>query len=58
MSSEDQAAKDHPLRLRTTASWVADKDVKVWDMIAELVDVCTIPAPKNPFAIDLAYFRK
>jgi hypothetical protein len=28
----------------------------VWDIIAELVAICTIPAPKDPFAVDYSYF--
>jgi len=32
-------------------------DVKVWDIVAELVRVCTIPAPPNPFAIDFDYYE-
>lgn len=33
------------------------KDVKIWDIIAELVRVCTVPAPPNPFAVDFDYFE-
>ena len=32
-------------------------DVKIWDIIAELVRVCTVPAPPNPFAVDFDYFE-
>ena len=32
-------------------------DTKVWDVIAELVHICTSPSPKNPFAVDLDYFE-
>ena len=31
-------------------------DVELWDVIAELVLVCTSPPPTNPFAVDLDYF--
>lgn len=31
-------------------------DVKVWDIVAELVHVCTDPCPPNPFEVDLDYF--
>ena len=29
----------------------------LWDIIAELVEVCTIPCPPNPFAVDMQLFR-
>ena len=31
-------------------------DVMVWDILAELVKLCTYPPPLNPFAVDLSYF--
>ena len=31
-------------------------DVKVWDIVAELVHICTEPCPPNPFDVDLDYF--
>ena len=31
--------------------------MKIWDIIAELVRVCTVPAPPNPFSIDFDYFE-
>lgn len=31
-------------------------DVQVWDVVAELVKICTAPSPPNPFAVDLDYF--
>ena len=27
------------------------------DILAELVKLCTYPAPRNPFEVDLDYFR-
>ena len=30
--------------------------MKLWDIIAELVKLCTYPAPLNPFAVDYSYF--
>lgn len=47
--------KDCPLKLRSTLRW-KDSDVYVWDIIAELVKLCTYPAPRNPFEIDFDYF--
>ncbi len=31
-------------------------DIQVWDVVAELVKICTAPCPPNPFAVDLDYF--
>lgn len=47
--------KDCPLKLKSTLKW-KDNDVFVWDIISELVKLCTYPAPKNPFQIDFDYF--
>ncbi|XP_060573330.1 uncharacterized protein LOC132731212 [Ruditapes philippinarum] len=47
--------RDCPLKLKTTMKW-KDNDVFVWDIIAELVKLCTYPAPRNPFEIDFDYF--
>ena len=30
--------------------------IAVWDIIAEVVQVCTVPCPPNPFAVDFDYF--
>lgn len=42
-------------RLRVTGNF-SFTDVFVWDIIAELVKLCTYPAPRNPFEIDFDYF--
>ncbi|XP_033637322.1 uncharacterized protein LOC117298281 [Asterias rubens] len=48
-------SKDSPLKLKSTSAW-QEKDIKVWDIIAELVKLCTLPSPRNPFALDMEYF--
>ncbi|XP_052784276.1 uncharacterized protein LOC128220064 [Mya arenaria] len=48
--------KDCPLKLKSTLKW-KDNEVFVWDIIAELVKLCTYPAPRNPFEIDFNYFN-
>lgn len=30
--------------------------MKVWDVLAELIQICTSPSPPNPFAVDFDYF--
>ena len=32
-------------------------DIQVWDILEELVDVCTIPPPLNPFSVDRTYIQ-
>ena len=32
-------------------------EVKAWDVLTELVEVCAAPCPPNPFAVDMDYFR-
>eukprot|EP00118_Oscarella_pearsei_P008692 m.46116 g.46116 ORF g.46116 m.46116 type:complete len:261 (+) comp33667_c0_seq11:52-834(+) len=55
-SGENPTAKDNPLKLNSTSQW-KDKDTKIWDIIPELVGICTMPAPKNPFSVDIDYFE-
>lgn len=31
--------------------------VRVWDVVSELVCLCTIPSPSNPFALDTRYLK-
>lgn len=31
--------------------------VRVWDVVSELVCLCTIPSPSNPFALDMRYIK-
>ena len=42
--------------LCVTGSSLPLSDVRVWDVVAELVRICTVPCPPNPFAVDLDYF--
>ncbi|KAH3807257.1 uncharacterized protein LOC127833664 [Dreissena polymorpha] len=48
--------KDCPLKLKSTLKW-KDQDIFVWDIVAELVKLCTYPSPRNPFEIDFDYFK-
>lgn len=31
--------------------------VRVWDVVSELVCLCTVPSPSNPFALDMRYIN-
>eukprot|EP00731_Ephydatia_muelleri_P030347 Em0021g870a len=55
LATPDSPEKDYPLLLKTTSQW-AEKDVKVWHVLAELVHICCTPSPPNPFAVDFDYF--
>lgn len=55
LTEENKFNKDSPLRLKTTSAW-NEKDIRVWEILAELVKLNTRPAPSNPFAVDLEYF--
>lgn len=34
---------------------VALPGIRVWDVVSELVSLCTVPSPSNPFALDTRY---
>uniref|UniRef100_A0A8P4G2K2 Si:dkey-19b23.7 n=1 Tax=Dicentrarchus labrax TaxID=13489 RepID=A0A8P4G2K2_DICLA len=31
--------------------------VRIWDIVSELVCLCTVPSPSNPFALDMRYIK-
>ena len=33
-------------------------DIKPWDILAEVVKLCTYPPPQNPLAVDWEYFDR
>lgn len=55
LMGEVETEKDSPLRLKSTASW-KDRNVTLYDIIAELVKLNTYPAPQNPYELDMDYF--
>jgi hypothetical protein len=42
---------DTPIALASTAVW-AERTVRVWEVVAELVTAVACPAPSNPFELD------
>eukprot|EP00039_Didymoeca_costata_P015276 m.257118 g.257118 ORF g.257118 m.257118 type:complete len:247 (-) comp16189_c0_seq4:1760-2500(-) len=56
ISEDDPMAKDSPLKLKSTSDW-ASSSVRIWDVIHEIIEICTQPNPSNPFAIDLDFFK-
>ncbi|XP_019644009.1 PREDICTED: uncharacterized protein LOC109485052 isoform X1 [Branchiostoma belcheri] len=57
LTHASSADKDNPLKLNATNNW-GREEIHLWDILAELVHLCTVPAPRNPFALDLVYFQQ
>lgn len=55
-TGDGETARDSPLKLKSTALW-GSEDIRLWDILEELVMMNTEPQPANPFAIDLPYFQ-
>lgn len=53
--AEIEQQKDSPLKLKSTENW-KKKGTKLWEIIAEVVQMCMYPLPLNPFAVDHRYF--
>ena len=49
-----ESAEDMPLSLKTTERWPQSDppSVTIWEIVAELVSLCVVPAPPNPFELD------
>ncbi|KAF9286914.1 hypothetical protein BGZ74_001201 [Mortierella antarctica] len=55
-NNDDQKVEaNDPLKLSTISSWRTD-DVRLWDIMAEIITLTLSPSPINPFRINLAYF--
>ncbi|KAF0029160.1 hypothetical protein F2P81_018265 [Scophthalmus maximus] len=52
----DSMVRDTPMKLKSIADWQT-RGVRVWDIVSELVCLCTVPSPSNPFALDTRYIR-
>lgn len=55
LTNDSTQEKDSPLRLKTTNRWNS-QDIHIWDIMSELVKLCTYPSPMNPFEVDFDYF--
>ncbi|KAF9133016.1 hypothetical protein BGW39_010806 [Mortierella sp. 14UC] len=56
-NSHDQKFETNdPLKLSTISSWRTD-DVRLWDIMAEIITLTLSPSPVNPFRINLAYYE-
>uniref|UniRef100_A0A672J0V1 Si:dkey-19b23.7 n=1 Tax=Salarias fasciatus TaxID=181472 RepID=A0A672J0V1_SALFA len=52
----DSMVRDTPMKLRSIADWQT-RGTRVWDVVSELVCLCTVPSPSNPFALDMRYIK-
>lgn len=52
----DSMVKDTPMKLKSISDWQT-QGIRVWDVVSELVSLCTVPSPTNPFALDLRYIK-
>ncbi|XP_043933267.1 uncharacterized protein LOC122806697 isoform X2 [Protopterus annectens] len=56
VNKNDALAHDSPLKLKSISEWNV-KSIHIWNVVAELVQLCTIPPPLNPLALDMKYFE-
>ncbi|XP_066538095.1 uncharacterized protein si:dkey-19b23.7 isoform X2 [Hoplias malabaricus] len=54
----DSLVKDTPMKLKSITDWVlTSQGTQVWDVVNELVGLCTMPPPDNPFSLDMRYLQ-
>ncbi|XP_026122615.1 uncharacterized protein si:dkey-19b23.7 [Carassius auratus] len=54
----DTLVKDTPMKLKSITDWVStSQGAHVWDVVNELVGLCTMPPPDNPFSLDMRYLQ-
>ncbi|XP_054609145.1 uncharacterized protein si:dkey-19b23.7 isoform X2 [Dunckerocampus dactyliophorus] len=56
IGGSDSMLRDTPMKLKSITDWQGG-GVRVWDVVSELVCLCTVPFPSNPFALDLRYIQ-
>ncbi|KAJ8338200.1 hypothetical protein SKAU_G00371660 [Synaphobranchus kaupii] len=52
----DSMVRDTPMKLKSITDW-GSQGTRVWDVVSELVCLCTIPPPANPFSLDIRYLQ-
>ncbi|XP_073764442.1 uncharacterized protein si:dkey-19b23.7 isoform X4 [Danio rerio] len=54
----DTLVKDTPMKLKSITDWLSSpQGTHVWDVVSELVGLCTMPPPDNPFSLDMRYLQ-
>lgn len=56
LQGDQKLETDNPLKLDTIAAWKT-KDIRLWNIIAEVITLCLEPAPENPFEIIHSYYN-
>ncbi|KAG0051731.1 hypothetical protein BGZ83_003349 [Gryganskiella cystojenkinii] len=54
-NNDQKFEANDPLKLSTISSWRTD-DIRLWDIMAEIITLTLSPSPINPFRINHAYF--
>ncbi|KFH64154.1 hypothetical protein MVEG_09979 [Podila verticillata NRRL 6337] len=54
-NNDQKVEANDPLKLSTISSWRTD-DIRLWDIMAEIVTLTLSPSPVNPFRINHAYY--
>ncbi|XP_027894781.1 uncharacterized protein LOC114157818 [Xiphophorus couchianus] len=52
----DSMVKDTPMKLKSITDWQT-RGIRVWDIVSELVCLCSVPSPSNPLALDMRYIK-
>uniref|UniRef100_A0A3B3RVV3 Si:dkey-19b23.7 n=1 Tax=Paramormyrops kingsleyae TaxID=1676925 RepID=A0A3B3RVV3_9TELE len=52
----DSLVRDTPMKLKSITDWCS-QGTRVWDIVSELVGLCTVPPPVNPFSLDMCYLQ-
>ncbi|KAK6466491.1 hypothetical protein HHUSO_G36184 [Huso huso] len=52
----DSLVRDTPMKLKSLADW-STQGTQVWEVVSELVTLCTSPPPLNPFSLDMRFIQ-
>ncbi|XP_041093190.1 uncharacterized protein si:dkey-19b23.7 isoform X1 [Polyodon spathula] len=52
----DSLIRDTPMKLKSVADW-STQGTQVWEVVSELVALCTSPPPVNPFSLDMRFLQ-
>ncbi|KAF9370634.1 hypothetical protein BGX21_005464, partial [Mortierella sp. AD011] len=55
-TTDQKVEPNDPLKLSTISAWRTD-DVRLWDIMAEIITLTLSPSPVNPFRINHTYFE-
>ncbi|KAF9089735.1 hypothetical protein BGX27_002414, partial [Mortierella sp. AM989] len=55
-ATDQKVEPNDPLKLDTISAWRTD-DIRLWDIMAEIITMTLSPSPINPFRVNHAYFE-